>query len=222
MAPADIVVLASGDPLPSALLPDVAAAIDAASLTIAADGGLHHADRAERSVDVLVGDLDSVDGDALARARATGCEVIAHPTDKDTTDLDLALMLALERWGAPTRATVLVVGGHGGRLDHLLGNLLVLSADRYAALEINGWLGTEVVHVVRGQTQLHRGSGRTVSLLAVSGPAVGVTTEGLRFPLTDATLAVGSSLGLSNTLLTASAQVTVRSGVLLAVQSHTA
>jgi thiamine pyrophosphokinase len=221
MSPADIVILANGDRLPAALLPDLAAAIEGAAFTIAADGGLHHADRAGRSVDIIVGDLDSVDSAALARSRAAGCEVVAHPTDKDATDLDLALTLALARWDAPTRPTVLVVGGHGGRLDHLLGNLLVLAADRYAALELRGWFGTDVVHVVRDQVELHRGSGSTVSLLAVDGAATGVTTAGLRFPLTDATLAVGSSLGLSNTLLAESARVTVRSGVLLTVQSHT-
>ncbi len=218
--PVDVVVLASGDPLPAALLPDLATAIDSASVTIAADGGLQHADRACRTVDVIVGDLDSVDGAALFRAREAGTEVVAHPTDKDATDLDLALMLALERWDAPHRPKVLVVGGHGGRLDHLLGNLLLLTADRYMGLDLHGWLGTDVVHVVRDRVEFHRGSGEIVSLLAVDGSADGVTTTGLRFPLIDATLAAGSSLGLSNSLLAETAAVTVRSGVLLAVQSH--
>jgi thiamine pyrophosphokinase len=219
-APADLVVLVNGDPLPAALLPDLAAAIDAASATIAADGGLQHADRAGRPVDVVIGDLDSVDARALERARAAGTEVIEHPEDKDATDLDLALALALERWTAPDRPSVLVVGGHGGRLDHLLGNLLVLASDRYTGLAIRGWLGTDVIHVVRGTVELHQGSGATVSLLAVDGTASGVTTTGLRFPLHDATLEVGSSLGLSNTMVMDTATVTVRSGVVLTVQSH--
>jgi len=216
----DVVVLAGGDPLPAALLADVAQAIDGARFTVAADGGLAHADRCGRAVDAVVGDLDSVDHDALARAREDGSEVIAHPEDKDATDLDLALALVLERRDGTDRPTTLVVGGHGGRLDHLLGNLLVLSADRYADLAIEGWLGADVVHVVRDRVDLHRGSGPTVSLLAMTGAAAGISTTGLRYPLSEATLAAGSSLGLSNSIVAERASVTVEHGVLVVIQSH--
>jgi thiamine pyrophosphokinase len=217
--PADLVILVSGDPLPATLLPDLADAIDAARLTIAADGGLAHAERAGRSVDVIVGDLDSVEPRALARAREAGCEVIAHPTEKDATDLDLALELALERWDGPGRPDVLVVGGHGGRLDHLLGNLLVLTAERFVGARLRGWLGTDLVHVVRDEQLLDAAPGTTVSLLAVHGAATGVTTSGLRFPLADEPLPAGSSRGLSNEVLTTPARITVGSGVLLVVLS---
>ena len=37
-----------------------------------------------------------------------------------------------------------------------------------------------------------------MTLLPFNGPATGVTTRGLRWALTGATLATGSSLGLSN------------------------
>jgi thiamine pyrophosphokinase len=213
----DVVVLVSGDPLPVTLLPRLAGAIDAAQLTVAADGGLAHAERAGRSVDVVVGDLDSVDPDALARARDADCEIIAHPPDKDATDLDLALTLVLERWEGPGRPTVLVAGGHGGRLDHLLGNVLVLTAERYAGARLHGWLGSDLVHVVRDEQPLDAAPGTVVSLLAVHGAATGVTTTGLRFPLVDETLAAGSSRGLSNEVLTTPARVAVGSGVLLVV-----
>jgi thiamine pyrophosphokinase len=215
----DVVVLVSGDPLPVTLLPRLAGAIDAARLTVAADGGLAHAERAGRNVDVVVGDLDSVDPDALARARDAGCEIIAHPPDKDATDLDLALALVLERWEGPGRPTVLVAGGHGGRLDHLLGNVLVLAAERYAGARLHGWLGSDLVHVVRDEQLLDAAPGTVVSLLAVHGAATGVTTSGLRFSLVDETLDAGSSRGLSNEVLTAPARVTVSSGVLLVLLS---
>ena len=205
----DAVVLASGDPLPVALLGDVAAAMDAATLSVAADGGLLHAHRAGREADVLVGDLDSVGTSALERARRAGAEIIAHPVDKSMTDLDLALDLVRERLGAKDAPLdVLVVGGHGGRLDHLLGNLLVLASERHAALRISGWWGTDVLHIVRDVATVHGDPGSTVSLLALHGAAEGVTTNGLRFPLEEAVLEPGSSLGVSNEL--ASPPATVR------------
>ena len=216
---ADVVVLAAGDALPSVVLAAVGRAIDAATLTVAADGGLAHAERAARTVDVVVGDLDSVDAAMLERARASGTEVVRHPVDKDATDLDLALELVTQRWTGPGPARVLVVGGHGGRTDHLVGNLLLLASERHAGLRVTMWSGSEVVTVVRDVALLARSAGTVVSLIAVNGPADGVTTRGLRFPLDGATLEPGSSLGISNELTDDDAEVHVRAGALLAVQS---
>ena len=216
---ADVVVLVNGAPMPASLLDDVADAIDASTLSVAADGGLSHADRAGRGVDVVIGDLDSVEPDMLERARTSGSEVIVHPTDKDATDLDLALELVARRWDGTRPARVLVVGGHGGRTDHLLGNLLLIASERHRELRITMWSGVEVVTVVRETAHLTRHSGTVVSLLAANGPASGVTTSGLRFPLDDATLEPGASIGLSNELTGERAEVHVRTGALIAIQS---
>lgn len=214
----DVVILAGGAALPPSLLEDLARAIDDAAVTIAADGGLAHAERAGRDVDTIVGDLDSVAPHELAAARERGVEVLEHPHDKDATDLDLALALAAQRWPGPSTPRVLVVGGHGGRLDHLLANVLLLAADRHAGLVLTGWLGTAVVQVVRETVALTGAPGSVVSLLALHGPATGVTTTGLRFALDDATLAAGSSLGVSNVLVADRAQVRVGGGVLVTIQ----
>jgi len=215
-----IVVLADGDDLPAALDTDVAGAIDRALLSIAADGGIRHAHRVGRDPDVLIGDLDSITPAELVRAEATGTDVRRHPVDKDATDLELALDLALER--ATTGAgpvEVLVVGGHGGRTDHLLANLLLLSANRYAPLRLRAWWGADVVHVVRDVATLHGRIGSTVSLLPVHGAARGVTTSGLHFALSDAALTSGSTLGVSNRLSASPATVHVRKGVLVVLHS---
>jgi len=223
-AAAGFLVLANGDALPAHLLPEVAAALDAATYTIAADGGIHHAHRAGRDVDVLVGDLDSVDAETLGRARRNGTEVLVHPTDKDTTDLALALDLVLGRVadaGATGVGTpVLVIGGHGGRTDHLVANLLLLASDRYARLTITARWGEETVHIVRSERTLHGTLGATVSLLPMHGAATGVSVSGVRFPLHDATLEAGSTLGVSNELTDAVVHVTVSSGVLAVIQTH--
>jgi len=215
-----VVVLAGGDPLPPALDSDVADAIDGAAFSVAADGGIRHAHRAGRDVDVLIGDLDSIAPVDLARAEATGTEVQRHPVDKDATDLELALDLVLQRTASVSRPVeVLVVGGHGGRTDHLLANLLLMSAGRYASLRLRAWWGTEVVHIVRSTAVLTGRIGSMVSLMAVHGPARGVTTSGLHFPLTDAELTPGSSLGVSNLLSTSPATVSVRDGVVVVVHA---
>ncbi len=98
-------------------------------------------------------------------------------------------------------ARVLVLGAGGGRLDHLLGNLAVLGAPRYRPLGLVMITPGAVVMPVgpgSGGRILPAGPGDTVTLLALGGPAVGVTTRGLRYPLHDDVLAADSSLGLSN------------------------
>jgi thiamine pyrophosphokinase len=213
-----VVVLAGGDDLPAARLAAAERIARTADLVIAADSGFRHAAALGLEVDVLVGDLDSIAADDLRHAEQGRTRIEPHPTDKDLTDLALAMDVALRAADEDTRPTrVSVIGGDGGRSDHLLGNALLLGAPRYAPLRISAIWGAATLHVVRDARTLHREDGELVSLLALHGPAQGVTTEGLAFPLTDEDLAPGSSRGLSNRLQAPTASVSVTGGVLLAV-----
>ena len=149
-----------------------------------------------------------------SRAEDDGAEIVRHPIDKDATDLALALDRALEH--APAR--VVVIGGHGGRLDHHLANLLLLGADRYVGLEIEDRSGRARLQVVRDRVSLSGRPGELVSLLALHGPATGVVTEGLRWALTGDTLRPGSSRGVSNEFVSPLAEVRLARGVLYAIQ----
>ena len=206
-----VVVLAGGDPVQLPLPRPLPQRID---LVIAADGGYDAAATLAVPVDVLVGDLDSVSHDGLATARAAGTRIERHPVDKDRTDL----ALALDAVTADGPAEVLLIGGHGGRLDHLLANVALLAAPEYGMLRITALLGRAVVTVLRDRATLLGRPGELVSLLAMHGAAHGVTTSGLRFPLAQATLPVGSSLGVSNEFTGSHATVTVTEGVLVVVQ----
>ena len=208
------VVFAGGDPPPAHTLDPLGAADLAGSiLVVAADSGVEHALAAGVHVDLLVGDLDSARPGHVLEAIAAGTEVVRHPEEKDATDLELALDAVAER-GVDD---VLVVGIHGGRADHLLANALLLASPRYAALRVRGHLGDADVVVVRDHATLPGPPGRLCTLLPVGGPAEGVVTTGLRYPLADETLEPGSTRGVSNVVVDESATVTVRAGVLLAV-----
>ncbi len=206
-----ILILTGGDPTP---VPTPEWHPDAVTV-IAADSGLGLAAALGVSADLVVGDMDSVDPAALVAAERAGAQVQRHPVAKDATDLELALDAAL----AMGPADVTVVGGHGGRLDHFLGNALLLAAERYAPLTIQARMGGATVTVVRaGTVELAGGPGGLISLLPVHGPAYGVRTEGLRFPLRDEDLLPGLTRGVSNVFESTLARVSLRSGVLLAVQ----
>jgi thiamine pyrophosphokinase len=161
-------------------------------------------------VDLAVGDFDSVSEEALE----TVGRVERYPASKEATDLELALgaALALE----PER--IVVLGGAGGRLDHLLGELLLLAADAYAGVRVDAQLGAAAVHVVRGERTLRGEPGELISLFAVHGRATGVVTEGLVYALRGESLEPGSSRGLSNVFAAPEARIGLERGVLLAVR----
>jgi thiamine pyrophosphokinase len=202
----DVVVVASGQG-PKLAIPH-------ARSVVAADGGLQRAHELGLAVDVVVGDLDSVTPDALAAAEAAGVRVVRHPPAKDATDLELALDESV----ALGARRVLLVASSVGRLDHLLGSLLLLGSARYAALELDALVGDALVHVVRRERTLSGAPGELVSLLAVGSPALGVVTDGLEYPLRGETLEPGSSRGLSNVFTGAEARIGLADGVLLAIR----
>ena len=183
---------------------------------VAADSGLEHALAAGLTVAHAVGDFDSVDPSVLAAAAAGGTQVHRHPVDKDATDLELALLMA-EGLGA---RRVVVLGGHGGRLDHFLGNVMVLAAPRFENLVVEAVMGDALVRVARpwGPSVVRGAPGDVVTLLPVHGPAEGVTTVGLLYALDRETLAMGTTRGVSNELCAAEAEVRLTAGCLLIVQ----
>ena len=195
-----VVVLAAGPDAPT----DVA--LPEGATVIAADAG------AELGwpVDLAVGDFDSISEETLASL----VRVERHPAEKDATDLELALDAAV-RLGP---ARLLVLGSAGGRLDHLLGSLLLFASDKYMAVQIDAQLGGALVHVVRGERLLRGEPCDLISLFAVHGPAEGVVTRGLAYPLRGETLEPGSSRGTSNVFADAEARISLTGGVVVAVR----
>ena len=203
----DTVVVVAGGSAPSTR---AVQSIPAGAPVIAADSGADHALALGLDIDLAIGDFDSVTPGGLAAA----AHVERHPVDKDATDLELSLQAAMAR--RPRR--ILVIGGIEGRLDHLLGELLILGTDALAAVEVDAVLGDALLHVIRGERILEGDEGELISLFALGGPATGIVTDGLAYPLRGESLVPGSSRGISNVFTATAARVTVESGLLLAVR----
>jgi thiamine pyrophosphokinase len=187
-------------------------------VVVAADSGLEGARALGLEVDLVVGDMDSVDPGVLAAAEAAGTVVERHPAAKDASDLDLALDAALAR-GA---VRLVVVTGTGDRFDHALVVTLSLAADRLAAATVEAWIGPAHVWVVRDHLAFAGPPGMLVSLVPAHGPARGVTTTGLRYPLHGEDLDPGTTRGISNELAGPDATVELERGVLLVIAPGTA
>jgi len=208
-----VVVFAGSEPVSLALadrLPPLAG-------VIAADSGLRVASALGLRVDVLVGDLDSAPAELIDAAVASGTVVERHPAEKDATDLELAFDAARVR-GAQR---VVLVDGGGDRFDHLAGNLLLLASPAWAGMRVEAFFGTARVAVARGgdpPIAIEGSPGDLVTLVPVGGPARGIVTEGLRYPLVSETLAPGTTRGVSNEVVGTSASVRLDSGTLLVVE----
>ena len=206
-----VVVVIGGD------APDhrVVSRLPADRFVIAADSGFDHAIAMGLSVDLVVGDFDSVSPTGRHRIDADGLAIEAHPADKDHTDTELALRSAL-RHGA---RRIIVISSNGDRLDHSLGALTALASPHLATARVEAWWGDTHVTVVHGPTQcrITGRPGATVSLLPIGGPADGVTLSGTQYTLDRAHLSPTSSRTLSNVFIAEGLDLTIAAGTLLVI-----
>jgi thiamine pyrophosphokinase len=170
--------------------PKLAAMAATARPLLAADGGANHLARIGLRPTAVVGDLDSISAETRAWL---GEHCMVHRPDQDRTDLDKALEYAFDEIGTE-RLTVLAA--LGGRTDHDLGNLGLLA--RQAMGERLVFEGAdETVLAVSGEASLNANPGETWSFWTFD-PTVRVTVEGVRWPIEDAALDVGSRPSVSN------------------------
>jgi thiamine pyrophosphokinase len=178
---------------------------------IAADGGSRHALAMGLVPAVIIGDLDSLLPDQRQLAEQAGARILPFPTDKNQTDLELALDYVLQQGGTG----MVVIAALGGRLDQTLGNLSLLSDPRFAGARIDD--GVEEVFFCREQAEIRGRGGEVVSLIPWGGPVTGIRTQGLRWPLSAETLAPTATRGISNEMLGEQASVEISTGLLLIV-----
>lgn len=197
---------------------EAVAALPQRVVIVAADGGLDDAVAAGIEPTHLVGDLDSISAAGRMWAYAHGLEIDEHPTAKDQTDTELALTAATSLGGDGLDG-LLVVGGVGERLDHLLGVLLALGGRSTASVgSVRAIIGDTEFVVVRPhhRCELDLEAGRTFSVLALHGPCRGVHVSGAQWQLDDADLASTEARGLSN-VAAGTVTVAVGDGVITVV-----
>jgi thiamine pyrophosphokinase len=206
------IIVANGDP-PTAK--DVARWWQPSDRIIAADGGARHALSLGLTPHSVVGDMDSLDARVRERLRQQECRLVFHPAEKDETDLELALYLAVEE-GA---TEIVLLGALGGRLDQLLANVLLLTLPELAGASVKLVGGEQEAFVIRGgaRAAVEGQVGDILSLIPLNGDASGVYTQGLKWPLSGDTLFAGPARGVSNVVVSLPVRIRVEKGLLLVV-----
>ena len=188
-----------------------------ADMVIAADSGAETALRLGRVPAYVVGDFDSLDVQFVEQLRARGSQIISAPVEKNETDTELAVQLAIEQ-GA-THITLLGALG-GDRFDHTIANVLLLAGFDTVPIYIID--GPSTCWLLRGpgHTTIEGRPGDLLSLLPLTSDAIGIRTHGLYYPLNGETLRFGKPRGASNKLTGEQAEVSLEGGILLVIQTQ--
>ena len=207
-------IFLNGTPDPQPLLAAVAKTAD---LVVAADGGARHALEAGIVPDLIVGDLDSLESNFLREIEERRVELQRHPREKDKMDGHLAVLAAKER-GAIAADLVCAAGGKPGAVFALPHILLAAERTGLRSTVFADWGSMFVLE--SGSRAVEGIPGDSISIFPLAGPATGVTLEGMAYPLQNAILEPGDTLGFHNELIGRKATVSVEGGTLLVVQEN--
>ena len=186
--------------------------IRADDYVICCDSGLRHMEGLGVTPSLIVGDFDSHEDPHM------DVETITLPVAKDDTDTVYAAKEGMERG----YSDFVLLGAVGERFDHSLVNayMLIMLAQR-------GCRGTIVddyseMELVRaGETACVPDRYPFFSLVALEGPAKGVTIEGAKFCIRDAEIAPSYQYATSNEVVPGTeARITLKEGSLLLIKDR--
>lgn len=186
-------------------------------LLVAADGGTHHVLAAGLIPMHIIGDMDSLQTEHQDLVEQ-GAVLHTYPAQKDETDLELALLWAVEQ----NPQEIIVLGALGGRPDQEWANLLLLAHPALDGHNVVFANATWAIRLIRGNCTLNITGqpGDILSLIPLGGDAQGVTTQGLAYPLRNETLYFGKTRGVSNVFEETKAIITLKKGLLWCFHKH--
>lgn len=175
---------------------------------ICADGGLEKAEKLNLIPNIVVGDLDSVSPDVLKHYLNKNLELIKYPEEKDFTDMEIAIEYAVSK----NYNDIILVGATGSRLDHTVGNILLLEKYFLNGIKIKILDNNNVVQIIGSKLQIKHKQNSYVSIIPVTEIIEGVTLKGFKYPLTDVTVKRGSTLCISNQIEDEIGIITIEKG----------
>lgn len=185
---------------------------------ICADGGTNTAWEAGIIPDMVMGDFDSIENEVIEKLSFEKTQFIKFSSEKDESDLELSVLKATTL----TPSEIIIFGALGKRLDHIIGNLMLLTIPLEAG--IKGYILEEdyEIHLIdnENEIELDGGNSSIISLFPLSPVVKGVETRGLKYPLVKEDLYLGRSRGLSNEFAENKAWIKIKEGKLLIIKTN--
>ena len=198
-----------------------------AKLKIAADGGAHHIIQSGSIPDIVIGDLDSLSQNELKQLRDKEVRFETFPSEKDETDLELALTLAASQARA-NDWPIELYGTLGGRFDQSLANTILLSIPALEGCDVKMVEPFQSIWIIRHSTTINGKKGDIVSLIPLSGNVHVIKSVNLKWPLLQDKLIFGQARGISNELTDDNAYIELaqerdgRDSILLCIHTNQA
>ncbi len=187
---------------------------------IAADAGLNALYDLGIRPDIILGDFDSVNHACLNSYRKDeGIHFLSFPAHKDYTDMELAVESALEL----EPEEILIFGATGTRLDHVIGNIFSLQKPMEQGISAKLLDPCNVIQLLGpGSYQYNSRElfGKYISFLPYTEKVRGIFLSGLLYPLEDAEMVKGTTLGISNEAAGERVSISIREGILIFIQSR--
>ena len=188
--------------------------VEQGDLVVAADSGYLNAQKLCAKIDLLIGDFDSI-----GRIPDDVGEIFRVPAEKNATDTQLSVELAIER-GADE---IIIVGSTSGRFDHAASILAILEdlwKKRIPAVVVNGQ--NRVRYLCNSGVIILRSRYKYFSLIALDEKVKGVSIEGAKYPLKNKEILRRDQFAVSNEIIKNCALITVKKGAVYVVESRDA
>lgn len=189
--------------------------IESHDFILCADGGIRHLMQINAIPHLLIGDLDSVNDDGLHYIENNNIEVIKYPVMKNETDTELAIDYLINKGFRE----ITFIGVTGSRMDHTLSNILLLK--RLNDKGIKGKLvdGHNIIYYINGDLVLRKEEGYYTSVIPLGNEGAIVTLEGFLYPLNNHLIEFGSTLGVSNEIISNYGVIKIIKGECLVITS---
>ncbi|MEA1967221.1 MAG: thiamine diphosphokinase [Thermodesulfobacteriota bacterium] len=189
--------------------------LNKADMIVCADGGAKHLERMEIIPDIVIGDLDSMDQYAEIFVKKNRVRIIKHPPKKNASDTELAALWAIENQASD----ITIIGATGTRLDHSLANIFLMRKIALTGISCRIIDDNNEIYLVSESLTLKGSPGDLLSIIPVTEKVTGLTVKGVEYPLLNAEISMGSSLGISNCFTESQAVITIKTGVLIVTKS---
>jgi len=185
---------------------------------IACDKGLEELDKCSILPTCIIGDFDSINKTILDKyINKENIEITRLNSEKDYTDTHVAIKKAIQL----KSTNVVIIGAIGTRIDHTLANINVLN--ELLDSNIDGRIidSNNEIRLLKNKTVIEENNSyKYVSLLPLTTSVKGITLNGFKYPLENATLNIGHSVGISNEQICKNASIDIKEGILILIRSR--
>lgn len=184
---------------------------------IASDKGLEVLDKCNIKPNYIIGDFDSLNENILNKyINDETVKIIKLNPEKDYTDTHMALKLAIEL----KSTDITIIGAIGSRLDHTLANINILKEaleNKVICRILNE--NNNITLINKNITIKKEEEYPYISLIPLTTNVTGVTLNGFKYPLDNATMKIGKSIGVSNEQIEDNATIKLEEGILIIIRS---